>query len=96
MLKRFMHSSYAELLKPSGIDEEALKEWDDIYAVKTQKGRFSKEEAIAFGQSLRYWSKMQVDDLLKVAPEVNEEVIEKMDRYKFAIIKLALRKELKE
>ena len=96
MLKRFMHSSYAELLKPSGVDKEALKEWDDIREIKTHKGCFSKEEAIAFGQALRDWSKAQVDNLLKVAPEVNEKVIEKMDRYKFAIIKLALQKELKE
>lgn len=96
MLKRFMHSSYAELLKPSGVDKEALKEWDDIREIKTHKGCFSKEEAIAFGQALRDWSKAQVDNLLKVAPEVNEELIEKMDRYKFAIIKLALQKELKE
>lgn len=96
MLKRFMHSSYAELLKPSGVDKEALKEWDDIREIKIHKGCFSKEEAIAFGQALRDWSKAQVDELLKVAPEINEEVLEKMDRYKFAIIKLALQKELKE
>lgn len=94
MLERFGHSSYAELLKPSDIEE--LRRWKYIYEVKTQKGFFSKEKAIDLGRSLRDWSKKRVDNLLKVAPKVNEEVLEKMDRYKFAIIKLALQKELKE
>ena len=96
MLMRFGNQPYAQLLKPDKSDEYTLQTWNYIYDVKTKKGFFSKEEAIVKGTYYKNRAKELVNEILAKDIPIDEEILKKMDTYKFAIIKLALKKELKE
>lgn len=96
MMCRFYTDPYSDLLDPTQNPAINLNYWNSIRDIKTRKVSLPKDEAIKLGKQL-------VEDgraLYKAYEEKGfyfaADILEAMDKAKFEIIKIALKKELRE